>query len=92
MSEIKHNLDEGYNEYVHFILKGNEYRLRLMTVEELEKLSQVDENDYSAVIGFYATFVEAVTEGAKPFADIWRKMSIGQMKLFGDMIKEQVGV
>lgn len=87
MTQKMHNLDD-VAEYFDFILKGNTYRFRQMTMEEIEKLKEI-EGDEKKTMSYLFTFISKVTENAPEFATIAKKMVAPQWKKFVEMLKTE---
>lgn len=87
MTQKMHNLDD-VSEYFDFIVKGHTYRFRQMTMEEIEKLKEL-ENDEKKVTKYIFTFISKVSEDAPDFAVIAKKMLASQWRKFIEMLKTE---
>lgn len=87
MNQI-HNLDEDSAEYFEFILKGNSYRMRYPTTEEIEVASKLktDEEKNKAVFDYITP-----VNDAPPIQDVLKQSNIKIYRKFNDMVKTEFG-
>lgn len=87
MDQKVYNLDEGVNEYFEFSVRGHVYKFRYMTVEEIEKMQTLTNNN--DIMDYVFTFISKVDEKSPEFATIAKKFTPPQLKNFKDMIVAQ---
>jgi len=87
MSDNKHNLDEGNAEYFQFILKGNTYRMRYPTAQEIKDIAA--EKDQAIQEQKIYSFIEAVTENAPEIKDVINQLPINVITRFNKMVMDE---
>lgn len=86
-----YNLDDGVNEYFEFIVKGNTYRFKYPTTEEMEGLRKIEGDDEKAT-GFLLNFINKVDEKSPDFKDIQKQMTVAHWVKFREMITKEMGL
>ena len=86
----KYNLDEE-DKFIPFIFDGNKYELWFPTTEEVEKVSEAEED--SAFENFLLDHIKK-PEGANypEFKEVKGKMNVKQTVKFRDMINTELGI
>ena len=86
MSDI-HNLDE-VSQYFEFVVGGNTYHFRYMTVEEAEKMQEMS-GDEAKIRDYLYSFISKVDTTAPEFAEIAKKMITPQWIRFRTMVETE---
>lgn len=89
MAEGSYNLDD-VREYFEFTLKGNIYRFRHMTTEEIEKMATLEKQE-AKMTDYLVSFIDKVDPDAPDFVVIQKQMTIPQWRLFREMVKSEFG-
>lgn len=87
MSYISHNLDEDNAEFFEFILKGNTYRMRYPTPDELKEIAE--EKDKSTQEKRIYSFIDPVTPDAPPLQETLNKTPINVVLRFNKMVTDE---
>lgn len=85
---MTHNLDEQIVEYFDFILKGHTYRFRHLTIEELEKVQELKDNEKELRLYLFQ-FIDKVNPESPDFPEIAKKMIAPQWMKFAEMLKAE---
>lgn len=85
MNQI-HNLDEDASEYFEFILKGNTYRMRYPTTEEIEKAGEL-KTDQEKTQWMYSF----ITSDGPPIEEALKKTNIKAVRKFNEMVTTEFG-
>lgn len=80
-----HNLDQDVNEYFEFTVKGHLYRFRHLTMSEIEKMKEF-ENDETKSRQYLFTFISKVNETSPDFEEVSRQMIAPHWLRFKEMI------
>ena len=88
MTQKMHNLDENVNEYFDFQVKGFTYRFRHMTMEEIEKMKEY-ENDEQKTRQYLFNFISKVDETSPDFIETSKLMTVPHWIAFREMIKAE---
>lgn len=83
-----HNLDSEVNEYFDFTVKGHTYRFRHMTMSEIEKMKEF-ENDEVKSRKYLFKFISKVNESSPSFEEVSKQMIAPHWIKFRDMIKAE---
>lgn len=84
---MSYNLDQDNAEYFEFIIKGNTYRMRYPTLNEMREVAA--EKDSAAQDTKIYGFIEAVTEGAPHIADVLGDIPINVVNRFNKLVKDE---
>ena len=87
------DLDEGYEEYFTFRIKGHEFTFRQPTTDELEVISKAEnEKDFKKQRELFYPFIEPVKEDGPKFPDIVGKITLKHWLRFFEMVKVELGL
>lgn len=90
-NQVFHNLDEDLAEYFEFQLLGKRYKFRYMTVDEIETMYKIEQDD-AKVKEFLRPFITKVDEDAPDIFEIYRTMPINRWRKFIEMVKHELRV
>lgn len=88
MVQKMHNLDDGVNEYFDFTVKGHTFRFRHMTMDEIEKMKEF-ENDEKKSREYLFGFISKVDETSPEFVEVSKQMTAPHWIRFREMIKAE---
>lgn len=82
----KYNFDQDVYEYVDFVMKGLNYKLRLLNTEELQEYGRlVKSGNEQEVESYLYSFIESVDHNI-PFVETAKKLLPVQLSKFTEMI------
>lgn len=91
---MSYNLNDNVNESFDFELGGSKYTMRYPTLEEIEKLQKILENNpdnNDKMMEFMYSYISE-QDGASPIQKVLPKQNIRVIKNFTEMIKSEFGI
>lgn len=87
------DLDEGFEEFFTFRIKGYNYNFRQPTTDELEVISKLEtEKDFKKQRESFYTFITPASEESPSFPEIAGKLTLKHWLRFFDMVKSNLGL
>ncbi len=83
-----HVLDQDIAEYFTFSIRGHEYRFRYLTMPEIEKMKELEDDDAKSR-AFLFSFISKVKEDSPDFEEIQKTMLAPHWLRFHAMIKAE---
>lgn len=89
-TDKKYNLDDDVNESFGFSIKGQEYKFRQLTTEEIDNFQGMKSD--KEIREYLYQFITPISEKAPAFEEMAKQMLAPHWKNFLTMVKTEMGI